>query len=203
MALSKDVGVWIAALASIGVYSFLYKENPLSRFIEHIYVGLGAGYGLVMGFSNLQTKAFGPVASGAGVVMIVPLIVGLLLFTRFAPRYRAWGRIPVALMTGVGTALTLRGVVVADFVGQIRAAIVPVNSLDVLIMILGTLGTILYFFFTTKSTNKVVTTGATVGKWIMMVTFGAGFGNATMGRISQLIGRLDLILGKWLGLYVR
>jgi hypothetical protein len=202
MRLSTDLTIWLAAVSSIGVYSFLYKENPVSRFIEHLFIGLGAGYGLVMGFTNLQTKAFGPIASGKNPMMIVPMVLGALLFARFVPQYRHLGRIPIALMTGVGTALTLRGTVVADFVGQVRAGIMPVNSINSLIMVAGTVGTLMYFFFTTKK-NEVVSAGATIGKYIMMVTFGAGFGNATMGRISQLIGRLDLILGQWLGLYVR
>ena len=45
MRLSGDIGVWIAALFSIGGYSFLASENRVSRFIEFLFIGLGAGSG--------------------------------------------------------------------------------------------------------------------------------------------------------------
>jgi len=202
MRLSDNPVVWIGAISAICVYSFLIKESVVTRLIEHIFIGLGAGYGLVMGFENLRNKALTPIATGTNLSMLIPLAIGLLLFTRFAPRYRHLGRYPIALMTGVGTALTLRGTLVADFVGQIRAAVVPINSINSLIVAAGTLGTLMYFNFTMPK-NKIISSGANIGKWIMMVAFGAGFGNAAMGRISQLIGQLNLILSRWLGLYAR
>jgi hypothetical protein len=202
MTISRDPGIWLAAILTLGVYSFLFKENLVSRWIEHLFIGLGAGYALVLGFNNLKTKALVPIANGSNLAMLVPLIIGLLLFTRFFHRVSYLARIPLALMTGVGTGLTLRGTVVADFIGQIRAAIAPINSVNSLLMVAGTLGTLLYFLFTTKP-NRLVSYGASFGQVVMMIAFGAGFGNATMGRISQLIGRLDLLLSKWLGLYAR
>ena len=42
--MSTDIGVWIAAFATIGLVSFLFKENPLYRVIENMYVGISAGY---------------------------------------------------------------------------------------------------------------------------------------------------------------
>ncbi len=202
MKLSTNIVTWIAALSAIAVYSYLFKETLVTRIIEHLFIGVGAGYALVLGFENLRNKALTPIANGTNLTMIVPLLIGLLLFTRFVPRYRYLSRYTIALMTGVGTALTLRGTLVADLVGQIRAAIVPITTINTLIVAVGTLGTVLYFFFTMPK-NKTVAAGANIGKWVMMVAFGAGFGNAAMGRISQMIGQLNLILSQWLGLYVR
>jgi hypothetical protein len=202
MNISSDPVVWVGAISALCVYSFLFKETIVTRLIEHVFIGMGAGYMLVMGFENLNNKAIQPVLKGTNMMMLLPIIIGLLLFTRFTPRYRVLGRYPIAILTGVGTALTMRGSLVADFVGQIRAAIVPITSVNALIVAAGTLGTVMYFFFTMPK-NKVVSSGAAVGKWVMMVAFGAGFGNAAMGRISQLIGQLNLILSRWLGLYVR
>ena len=34
----------------------------------------------------------------------------------------------------------------------------------------------------------------------MMIAFGALFGNAVMGRMSLMIGRVQFLLGEWLGL---
>jgi hypothetical protein len=35
---------------------------------------------------------------------------------------------------------------------------------------------------------------------IMMIAFGSAFGNTVMGRLSLFIGRLQYLLGDWLGI---
>ncbi len=44
-------------------------------------------------------------------------------------------------------------------------------------------GTLSYFFFTLKP-PPVLTGASNFGKWVIMITFGAAFGNAILGRVS-------------------
>lgn len=44
----RTIGLWIAALFTLGIFSFLYKDNPFYRFAEHAYVGISAGYMMVL-----------------------------------------------------------------------------------------------------------------------------------------------------------
>src|SRR2546422_135414 len=37
MHLSHDVGVWIAALLTLGIFSFLYKDNPAYKLCEQVH----------------------------------------------------------------------------------------------------------------------------------------------------------------------
>ena len=43
MHLSTLPGVWISALLTLGIFSFLYKDNPVYKFCEHLFVGISAG----------------------------------------------------------------------------------------------------------------------------------------------------------------
>lgn len=40
----EGIGIWIAAILTIGIYSFLYKDNFLYKFAEYLFVGVSAGY---------------------------------------------------------------------------------------------------------------------------------------------------------------
>lgn len=40
------IGIWIGVGLTFCMYSFLYKDNPIFKFAEHLYVGIAAGYGL-------------------------------------------------------------------------------------------------------------------------------------------------------------
>ena len=54
--MSIDAGTWVAALLTLALFSFLYKENPVFRFAEHLLVGVSAGYYLAQYFATSLIK---------------------------------------------------------------------------------------------------------------------------------------------------
>lgn len=202
--MSMTLGIWLGALMTIACYSYLYKENVLYRFAEHIFVGLGAGYAIAMGWNNVRNVAVNPLLKEGKFIMIVPLALGILLFARFLPGSNKWlARIPMAFLVGTGIALSARAAILAEFVQQIRATIIPLNSVNNVLIVVGTIGVLAYFFFANKFTDGIpgLKYGSLVGRYVMMAAFGAAFGNGVMGRISLLISRLQFIFGSWLGLF--
>jgi hypothetical protein len=67
------------------------------------------------------------------------------------------------------------------------------------IMVVGVLAILIYFFFAIDQKGPVKTV-ATSGRFLLMAAFGVAFGNVVMGRISLLLGSLQDILGTWLGI---
>jgi hypothetical protein len=195
--MSTSFGVWVAALLTLAAYSFLYKENRWYRAAEHIYVGAGAGYSLVMGYTNVLTKGWTPLVEKGQVHLIIPLVLGLLLFARFSRNIRWMSRIPLAVLVGMGAAIAMRGAVQAQFISQVSATMVPLTNLNNLILVTGVVGVLCYFFFTFPK-HSAVQLGASYGRWMIMITMGAAFGNAVMGRISLFIGVLQFMFGQWI-----
>mgnify|MGYP006982494121 FL=1 len=66
-----------------------------------------------------------------------------------------------------------------------------------LILIIGVLTAIVYFFFSIEHKGLVGKT-ARVGIWFLMITFGAAFGYTVMGRIALLAIRLEFLFDDWL-----
>jgi hypothetical protein len=77
-------------------------------------------------------------------------------------------------------------------------------ALDNACLVVGTIGTLAYFYFTVGSgggpRNALVRFCAIIGKWVMVITFGAIFGSRAMAYVSLLIERVYFLLGDWLGL---
>jgi len=195
--MSQNPGIWLAAILTVAAYSFLYKENRFYRTAEHIYVGAGAGYALVMGYTNVLSKAWEPLTQQGNLVMLIPLLLGVLLFARFTHQAKWVSRIPMSLVVGMGAAIALRGAVVAQFIRQVSATMVPLNSVNNFILVFGVITVLSYFFFT-FSKSRLVQTSAVCGRWMIMLTFGAAFDNAVMGRISLFIGVLQFMFGDWI-----
>lgn len=52
----------LGGLATLALYSILYKENPIYRFAEHVFLGLAAGYLVVISWTQiLSTQWYDPV----------------------------------------------------------------------------------------------------------------------------------------------
>jgi hypothetical protein len=218
---SHDPGVWVAALLTLCIFSFLYRENPFYRFAEHLFVGVSAGYYIVLNFwtvlvANLWdplVNAFGghpaaPFAAQLGdyrALLLLPGLLGLLLFSRFIPRYGWVARWALAVIIGVYAGLKTTGFAQSDFVAQIHGSIQPLwtghwgSSLSACVFSVGLVTSLLFFYFS-REHKGALGSASRVGVLFLMVSFGAGYGYTVMSRISLLIGRFQFLLFDWVGL---
>ena len=108
--------VWVSALLTLGAYSILFSENKFFQLVEHIFVGVGAGFAVVVNYYSIVNKGIKPMTGKGEWWLIIPLLIGVMLFGRFV-KGMAWiTRIPISLLVGIGVALALRGAVQAELV---------------------------------------------------------------------------------------
>lgn len=207
---SPDIGVWIAAFLTLGIFSFLYRDNPLYKFCEHLFVGVSAGYWVVLTWSssirpNLADPLFGSFATDGHYLLVIPLILGIMLFSRFFPRGDWLSRWPIAFILGVYPALRITGFGQGDFVEQIHGTILPLwvsgdlgTTIGNLLLVIGLVCTLIFFFFSMEHKGALGGT-ARLGIYFLMVSFGASYGYTVMARVSLLIGRVMFLLDDWLG----
>lgn len=199
--------VWIAALLTLAAFSFLYRENPFYRAAEHLFVGLSNGYAITFTWHRvLVPSLITPISQGQKLWLIFVAIIGALYFTRFIPRISWLVRIPIAIFLGYGSGMSLLRSIEAGIIEQAKATIVTRASfanwqagLWAILILLGVVCTIAYFFFSTER-KGILKPASYIGIIFVMVGFGASFGYTVMARISLFIGRLQFLLGDWLGL---
>jgi len=197
--MSQSPGVWVAAILTICMYTYLYKDNPAFKFGEHLFVGIGAAHAVVMGYGNIKEMAWKPFVAGKA-IMILPLLMGLFLFSRyvFSGKSANLSRIPIAFLSGLAAALSIRGLLDASLIRQVASTMGPIKTLDNLLLAVGVVTTVTYFLFTSGSRKGPIKASADIGRCVMMITFGAAFGNTVMARMSLVIGRLQFLFGQWI-----
>ncbi|QUL99007.1 MAG: hypothetical protein IMF26_02765 [Candidatus Fermentithermobacillus carboniphilus] len=189
---------WAGAICTIAIYSFLWKENRLFRAFQNLYVGLAAGYGIILAVRIVQRQVWNPLTTKGDYSVLIPTILGILLYARFSKKWAWVARLPMAFLMGIGAALSMKAIE-SDFVRQIQATLIPWNSFNNIIVVFGTILSLSYFFFTLKP-RPALDNMARVGRWVLMVSFGAAFGNAVQGRLSLLIAQMQFMLRDWLHL---
>lgn len=211
MNIAADIWIWISALLTLCIFSFLYKDNPFYKFAEHLFVGVTNGYAVTVIFHRvLMPNAISPLFTQGKIWLIIPLIIGALYLTRFIPKVSWLVRIPIAIAMGYSVGAAIPAQIEADIVRQIQGTILtPQNfqawnagSIGVLwsiILFIGVVCTLSYFYFS-REHKGVLGVTSRIGIIFIMIGFGAAFGYTVMARISLLIGRLQFLLGDWLGI---
>jgi hypothetical protein len=203
--LSSEFGVWIGALLTLFIFSFLYKDNPLYKFAEHLFVGISAGYYVVLQFwSVIWPNCFQPLFHGE-FLLIIPTALGLFLFSRFVPSVAWVSRWSLAVIIGAFAGIKTTGHAQADLVTQVQATMMPLwgtatfmEGFNNSIFVVGLITTLVFFFVSTEQKGPIKG-AARLGVWYLMVSFGAAYGFTVMARVSLLIGRFQFLLDDWLG----
>lgn len=227
VSLPRTAGVWLAAFFTLAIFSFLYRDNVFYKLAEAIMVGVSAAWVMAVGFWDVIVKKLFAELTPALMrnwalpdldakhdspnwIYLVPLVLGIMLLWRLAPRGGWIARWPLAFVVGTYSGLRLVNFLDADFVHQIRNTVVPLivmadgrfdfwASARNAGLVLGLLSCLTYFFFSVEH-KGLVGRVSRVGVWFLMVTFGASFAFTVMGRIALLASRLEFLFDDWLWL---
>jgi len=198
--MTQWIGLWIGAFLTLCIFSFLYRDNPFFRFAESLFAGISLGYYVGNVSANtLAPNLFRPLfLDFAGHAdLLIPLLLGLNLYARFVPRIAWTARISLAVYIAYYVGINMVQKIQGEVVPQLGATIISpwggaFTRLDNLILIVGVLSVLVYFYFSIEHKGAV---GAfsRLGVWFLMLGFGAAFGYTVMGRISLLIGRMNYL----------
>jgi len=218
-------GTLVAIVLTLFVFSYLLGDNLLYRLAEHIFVGVAVGYAVVVVFHNvLSPKLLIPLVDALGegnwtqvLLLLVALLFGLLLLTKPFKSLSWLGSLSVAFLLGVGAALAIGGALLGTLLPQVEAAadvsyyIVRygpgLGLFSGLVALAGATGVVLHFHFSTGGEgpvaglrNRLVRAWGGLGRWFILVAFGAILATTFISRLSLLVGRVQFLLDSVRGL---
>jgi len=197
--ISTDLAIWCQAICTLAVYTYLYKDNPIFRVAENVFLGLATTYIFVFQFFNyIKPAVIEWIWTNGEYHYILAILLGLAIFFRYVPSLSWIARYPMSFWVGYGTGYTL-AFWPAVWLTQVTASFVALNSLQNILIFVGVLCTLVYFFFTLAKENPVVAGVAEVGKWYIMIALGSAFGNTVLYRWNLFLARANMLLFKWLG----
>ena len=196
---------WLAALLTLAILTFLYKDNPIFRLAENVFAGISLGYyiGNVLN-QTLKPNLYGPLRDDFrhNWDLLIAAAIGILLYFRYIPKVAWMGRLSLAIYIGYYLGVNMLQKLQSEVLPQMKSALKPIDRLDAaslnnLVVFIGVLTVLCYFFFSIKHEGAFGRV-ARVGVWFLMISFGAAFGYTVMGRVSLLIGRFSFLVNDWL-----
>ncbi|TET73351.1 hypothetical protein E3J39_00280 [Candidatus Bathyarchaeota archaeon] len=201
---SADPQIWIQAFLTIAATSFVFRDNIVFKVAQYTFIGVAAGHAIVMGVKNIIDYGWVHLAGGAYIYVVV-FILGIMLYARFSKEYYWLYRYPIAFMVGNGIGISIRAAIHSDFIKNIAATASPLVASDAMgtfnniVIFVGVITALSHFIFTYEGMHKG-TLGfiPKIGRWMMLMAFGASFGNTVMTRFGMYQGRILFLLRDWL-----
>lgn len=220
-------------MATLGLYSVLYRENKFYRFWEHVFLGLAAGWSLIIIWTDVLrdawwTRMLGADASAEGGAArgywayAILLPVGMMGYFVFSKRHNWISRIPIGLILGLYSGQQFSAWM-NRYVPQINDSLKPIlpttsaffkvplkdgdaaavaahnaqltisQALTNLVFVVTLLSVLSYFLFSFDVKSKFLHKTSLLGRWLLMIGFGAIFGSTVMMRFTLLIDRMYFI----------
>jgi hypothetical protein len=214
--LTEFIGLALGFLFTILIFSYLMGDNPFFRLAIHIFIGVSAAYVAIITINNvLIPRLIIPLVNGSRgeqLLSIILFIPSFFLFFKVTPLRRA-GNWAVAILVGIGAAAAIGGAITGTLFPQILGTINSVDpsaysittsrwdlAINGLIIVIGTLTTLLYFHFGTQDipgkTNErlpFIETISKIGKVFLAITFGALYAGVYLSALAALVERLSFI----------
>lgn len=202
----SEIGVWAGFILTLMVFSAILGDNLLYRLAVYIFVGMSAGYAaLVTWNSVLLPWVKITLLSGDPIRVIygvIPLILGALLLFKSSARLGRVAGLTMALLIGVGTAVTLVGATAGTIIPLTLSSTRPsLDTPNFLISIAGVICSLVYFQYVAVQTpdggsrrSLPTLTLSLVGQGFIVVTLGALYASAILSSLAIFSDRVAYIL---------
>jgi hypothetical protein len=216
--------ILVGGFGTLAIFSFLFGENRIYRFVEHLYIGIAAGLGLVvpiknyvwpqvlvpmLGYDRVQYPdgSFSAEYNSLNLLYLLPLLFGCLYYFVYSRKYGWLSKLVIGFTLGMSGGIAFKGFF-NEMIPQLSSSFKPLvvfeggvlnwfESFSNIVFVVTLLSVMYYFFFSFKHEGKLARGTAATGRWLMMVCFGAFFGSTVMARMALLVERVQFLLSDW------
>ena len=212
--------VWLGAIVTFAVFTYLARDNAFYRLVQHAALGVSVGVGLVVAWQQVLypmwwshiREATLDTGKWYGYLWLLALVPGSLWYFQLSKRLFWVSTLVTGLFIGVAAGIAFKNQILL-ILPQIGASLKPLDPfaaaggftwggffecLSNLIFLAALLTTLLYFFFSVRTDNRLLRPPMRVGRIMIMICLGAMFGNTVMTRMAYLIERIQFLYEDWL-----
>jgi hypothetical protein len=136
----------VGVVATLALYSILYRENRFYRVVEHIYIGLSVGYAVfALWKETLDASWWKPmmgIAASEGnpgspgfFLYALLLPIGIMAYFVFSPKHNWMSRIPIGILLGAwgGQQLTVFWTEISPQIQESMRPILPSSTSSLIV----------------------------------------------------------------------
>ena len=203
MTLFVDIlGGLVGTFFIISVLSMLWKDNPIFRIGQQAIIGATMAHYILFNFKSALNNAVLPMLGG-NLLLFIPLLLGVLMYTRLKDKVAWIARYPTGVLVGIGTGVMIAGTLRGQIIDQVKNTVLDLTKsvvssnttgmINNLLIAIGVVTAISFFTFTHEH-KGVLGASAKIGRIFLMISLGANWSGELVWYLTQLIGRLSWII---------
>jgi len=188
----------LGSFFTLSVLSMLWKENPAFKFGQQGIIGTLIANTILVRMKSLISIGLKPLAAGR-ITLIVPMVLGLMLYTRLSREYAWISKYPTSLMVGVGTGVMIMGTLRGQIIDQVKKTILDVftatdlmSTINGILILIGVVTSITFWIFTKEHTGGLGIV-AKIGRIYLMFSLGANWAGEHVWYLTQVLARLAFV----------
>jgi hypothetical protein len=200
MTFGDMMAAWTFALFSLAILSYLWKLNFVYKIAETFAVGSLLAHTFISTWTgSIEGICLNPLMAG-NVLRIIPLIFGLLAFTRLSRRYAWISRYPTALLAGVGIGVMFGATFDAQILTQLAMTaqgFIDKDFFSAAVILVGVFATLTYFIYTQEHTGALGIS-ARLGRIFAMFSFGMNYAAELIWYVTLVVGIMIRLVDLWI-----
>ena len=203
MVIQDQIGVLVSSIMIVSQLSLIAGDNFFFRWSTRVVIGFSVMHALIWGLYWSNRYAIEPIMKGE-LVWIIPLVLGLMMYTRLTKRYAWISKYPMGLQLGVGFGVVTVSMIRSQILDQIKMTIMDIvqatsayNLMNALLVFIGSI-TVTTFFFFTKEHTGILGKSAYVGRAFIMSSIAVIWAGDYIWAMSMLAGQLQYLIREFL-----
>jgi len=185
------------------VWSYLYKENLASRIATTIVISISTVFYFMSNMIRVWDVAVIPLTKGR-FSMIIPIVLGLLLYTRISKTYSWLSAYSYSIQLGLGTGATLTTLIASSITGLISSTVLKpfqaettLEQASGIILLIGTILSLTYWIFTKEATGWFGW-AVKIGRLFLMASIGMLYAEDVLWAQSIFVGAWQIVIRDFL-----
>jgi hypothetical protein len=185
----------------IATWSFLYKENIFSRTAATIIISVSSFHHFMRNMERAWDFGVVPIWEDGKVLNILPIFLGLLLYTRLSKQYSWLASYSFSVTLGLGTGATLTTLFSRNVLGLVADTVeAPFGHTDMLetvsglILFAGAILALTYWIFTKEATG-LFGYAVRIGRLFLMISIGYLYAEDVVWSQSLFVGAWEMVNG--------
>ena len=194
-----QAGLIAAAIMTLCQLSLVFGDNFFFKWSTRVVIGFSVVHAAVQYAYWTDYYGIQPLLKG-DIKWIIGLVLCLMMYGRLTSRYAWISKYPMGLQLGVGFGTVIISIARTQILDQIRVTISEILAADSafalfnrLLILLGVISVISYFFFT-REQNGVLGRLSYVGRAFIMSSIDVIWAGDYIWAMSMMAGRLQFII---------
>jgi len=204
MSFQAQLGTVVSTIVILSQLSMIWKENVFFRWGTRVAVGFALVYTAFSNLWYLNSRVYNPVTTKGEFLWIIPVILGLMMYSRLSRKYAWLSKYPTSFQLGVGVGVTtvamLRGQIIDQLGYTVRDIFQAGTSMELfnaIVVLIAVVTVISYFFFTREHTG-LVGRSAYIGRVFIMASTAVLWAGDYIWAMAMIAGILSFLINDFI-----